>query len=139
MTGSGTGVTVRRGVTRVVFVGRRWAVKMPSVGYAWGVRGWLANRSEWRQRRRRGVARPVLTLGHVVLVMPVAERIGRWDSVAGEGDEAKPSSWGWFGDRGWLLVDFDRAWEQDDRGWVGGLYYGRQERLARRWSNLPPA
>lgn len=148
---------IRRGVTRTVIVGRRWAVKLPiGLGMSFHglagdlVRGWLANQSEWRQRRRPGVARPRLTLLHLVLVMPAADWVGSdrfsvkgpWQSIdpadVGARDEAKPSSWGRFGDR-WLLIDFDRAWERDGRGLVGRLYYGHQERSARRWARLPSA
>lgn len=137
----------RRGVTRTVFVGRRWALKVPTVHYRRNfVRGWLANRSEWRQRKRRDVARPVATLFHFVLVMPAAKVTGAdaahiWPYepwVDRAGDDAKPCSWGWFGDR-WLLIDYDRAWEDSDRGIVGGIYYAIQERRAREWIHLPPA
>lgn len=124
-----------RGITRTVFVGRRWAVKVPSLHYRKPVRGWLANQSEWRQRHRRQVCRPVATLAHVALVMPAADRIGTASEhgpwVGLEPDEGKPSSWGRFGHR-WLLVDYDRAWEPP-HGLVGAVYYGLQERRARRW------
>lgn len=143
---------VARGVTRTVVVGRRWAVKIarpswrlsPEMGLTpWGtfIRSWLANRSEWRQRDRPGVARPVATVGHVLVVFPAARAVaveglmGPWCDRA-DGDEAKPSSWGHFPGEGWLLIDFDRCWEAADRGWVGGLYYRHQERLARRWADL---
>jgi hypothetical protein len=127
---------VVHGVNRTVVLAGRWAFKLP-----WGlgrvpVRGWLANRSEWRQRTRPDVCRPRWTLGHVVLVMPRAEEI--WgedlDGYFYSGDEAKADSWGRFGDR-WALIDFDRSW--DDRGFIGRLYWGNQERLARKWMKLP--
>lgn len=134
-------------MTRTVFVGRRWAMKVPTLRYRRNMlRGWLANRSEWRQRKRRDVARPVATLFHLVLVMPSAYCTG--DQLQGKlegpwfdraGDEAKPCSWGWFRDRGWRLVDYDAAWEPGDRGLVGGVYYWIQERRARRWMRLPSA
>mgnify|MGYP001560855129 CR=1 FL=1 len=141
----------RWGVTRTVFVGRRWAVKVPSLHHRNLVRGWLANRSEWRQRHRTDVYRPLLTLGHLALVFPAANELaveGDWAEPTFDGpwtghedieenrDERKPSSWGRFGNR-WLIIDFDRAWQQHDRGLIGRLYYGRQERLARRWMALP--
>lgn len=137
---------VHSGITRHVLVGRRLAVKWPS-SYQWFVRGWLANRSEWKQRDRVGVNRPLVTLGHVVLVVRSARVVpdnewasGPWRFPGEEvpwadGDEAKVSSWGWFAS-GWRLIDFDRAWEHP-RGLVGSLYYGRQERLARKWAGLP--
>lgn len=135
-------------MTRTVFVGRRWAVKVPTLRYRRNVlRGWLANRSEWRQRKQRGVARPVATLFHFAMVMPAAVCVGgEADPFWGEpwlerdGDDGKPCSWGWFPNGGgWKLIDYDRAWESGDRGLVGGVYYWRQERKARRWMNLPSA
>lgn len=152
----------RCGVTRRVFLAGRWAVKVPRVhlvertpgahivhGWAgWALRGWLANRSEWRQRRRPDVARPVLTLAHVVLVFPRADEVGddRTEDVPGpwsghediedgrERDERKPSSWGRFAGQ-WLIIDFDRAWESADRGIIGGVWFGYQERQARKWAD----
>lgn len=105
------------------------------------VRSWLANRSEWCQRDRPDVARPLLTLLHLVVVFPAADEVAvgrgvpwqaRAHSHSHSGDEAKASSWGRFGHR-WLLIDYDRAWESP-RGFVGGRYYLHQERLARRWA-----
>ena len=125
-------VLVRRGVTRTVFLTCRWAVKVPGGYGGMLVRGWLANRSEWRQRHRRRVCRPVLSLLHFVLVMPRAQHVGwiddsqqtgPWDGC--RGDKAKPSSWGWFGDR-YLLIDYDLSWRVD-RGIIGGIYFGWQE------------
>jgi hypothetical protein len=84
------------------------------------------------------VARVRASLGHVVLVMARADAVWPESYRHGtglEGDERKGSSWGRFGST-WLLIDFDRAWEEP-RGVVGALYYGRQERLARRWMALP--
>lgn len=132
-------VELHHGVNRSVVLVGRWAFKLP-----WGlghspVRGWLANRSEWRQRLRPDVCPPRWTLAHIVLVMPRANEVSenmRPDYDGLDGDEAKPSSWGRFSDE-WLLIDFDRSWEPDDRGFVGALYWGRQERLARRWAELP--
>lgn len=145
---------VRRGTNRTVVLAGEWAFKLP-----WGrgrspVRGWLANRSEWRQRLRPDVCRARCTLGHVVLVMPrcvctAADMLEHGDQYPpsfalwvkaligcpDDTDETKPCSWGWFGHR-WLLIDFDRAYDEDDRGLVGGLYYWHQERLARRWEHL---
>lgn len=144
---------VTTGVTRTVYVGRRWAFKVPRLDLAGLrpgqhrvglVRGWLANRSEWRQRHRPDVARPVATLGHLVLVMPAADHVPPNDSPPpcapawwpGESaDEAKGSSWGLFGTE-WKLIDFDRAWTEHDRGLVGRLYYAGQARKGRRWARL---
>lgn len=129
---------VTTGVSRTVVLAGRWAFKVPSRRGGF-IRGWLANRSEWVQRDREGVARPVLTLGHVVLVMPRAERTWpepyRWESYGDDGDEGKGSSWGLFGEH-WLLIDYDRYWEHP-RGLVGGLYVANQERLSRKWMKLP--
>ena len=145
------------GITRTVFVVGRWAIKVPSLRHRYLLRGWLANRSEWKQRRRPDVARPIITLGHLVTVFPRAQEIGAWEPedcperalwpsgldvdewdphqpCGHSTEEAKGSSWGRFGDR-WLLIDYDRAW-QDPRGAVGAAYYGRQERRARKWSTL---
>lgn len=132
---------VRSGITRWVILIGPVAIKVPRNDYA--VRGWLANRSEWKTRHRPEVNRPILTLGHVVTVYPRAERIatpddagpfGASDRFTYDGDEQKPANWGWFGDR-WKLIDFDRSWD-DPRGLVGALYFGRQERLARKWMRL---
>lgn len=132
---------IRSGITRNVILTRHWAIKVPN-SYAWGVRGWLANRSEWRQRRRPDVNPPVFTLAYVVSVYRRAVTFtafretdpGPWQTH--QGDEAKPSSWGCPPASSWRLIDYDRAWAQEDRGWIGALYFGRQERLARRWMNL---
>lgn len=145
------------GVTRIVIIGRRWAVKIPhlmlfvpnqSNRFGWMVRGWLANRSEWRQRRRTDVARPVLTLGHLIVVFPAATAVGRgdrsgpwdnWDDIPDDRlrDERKPSSWGMFTD-GWRIIDYDRSWEANHMGIIGWLYYANQRRLGNNWSKLPP-
>ena len=139
---------VKHGVTRTVVLTKRYAIKLP-----WGqghsvLRGWLANRSEWKQRRRPDVLRPVLTLGHFVVVFPRVSTYVEWGASFvwnftkfvlpdyPDGDEAKESSWG-LHDMKFVLIDFDRAWESPGRGIVGGLYYGNQERLARKWMKLP--
>lgn len=131
----------RSGVTRTVIVTRRWAVKL-----AWGrcgpLRGWLANRSEWVRRDRPRVLAASFTLCHFITWYRRADEVGTWDPEDApqasmrrlRTEERKGSSWGRFGGR-WLLIDYDRAW-QDPRGWVGGWYYGRQERLARKWMRL---
>lgn len=131
----------RHGITRTVFVFRTWVVKVPSWRHRSLVRGWLANRSEWRQRHKPNVCRPALTVFHMVVVYPRAHWVGV-DSGRGsgpwvgrDGDEGKASSWGRFRDR-WLLIDFDAAWEHP-RGLVGGIYYWNQERLGRKWAQLP--
>lgn len=137
---------VRQGTCRTVVLTDRWAFKLP-----WGlgrnpVRGWLANRSEWRQRDRLKVCRPRCTFAHLVLVMPraICTGVDMWgaDEELSEeleshfsSDERKASSWGLF-EEGWLLVDYDRCYQAQDRGLVGRLYWGNQERLARKWAQL---
>lgn len=126
---------VRSGVTRRVVLTKRWAIKL-----ARGYRGILANESEWRQRRRPQVNRPLFDLLHVVQVSRRADHLAgpNWSHELlrrHSGDEEKPSSWGNFNGQ-WLLIDFDRAWEQP-RSLLARPYYARQERLARRWSRLP--
>lgn len=143
---------VGKGVTRTVWsLGPNWVVKIPN----WGclVRGYLANQSEWRQRHRPDVAPPVLSIFNVALIMGRAERnllthverIGppadiqiTEDGVDGHrGDEAKLCSWGYYPESGWRLIDYDRAWDPDQRSPITGrLYYWNQERLARKWSKL---
>lgn len=131
-----------RGITRYVVGVGPYAIKLPW-GYGRSVlRGWLANRSEWRQRHCPDVNPPFLTLGHFVLVSRRAEQpisdewweanIRPWLVRTYCAEESKPCSWGLTAD-GWRLIDFDRAWHADDRGLIGGVYYGRQERMARRW------
>lgn len=134
---------VAHGVTRTVLVTRRWAIKVPTTKYPrnW-IRGYLANQSEWRQRDRPGVNRPLCTLAHLVVVHPAADVVGHreWGHgpwVGRDGDDAKPCSWGRFGGA-WRLIDFDRAWV-DPRGIVGPAYYAIQEWRARRWMRLPTA
>lgn len=78
----------RNGVTRLVILTERWALKIPKVEkdsrfFLRGVRGWIANRSEWRQRNRPDVARPRFTFLHLVLVMPRARFTGaEWEAFA---------------------------------------------------------
>lgn len=145
----------RSGVTRTVMLTRRSAIKVPK-----SVRGWLANRSEWKQRNRPDVARPTWSLLFFAQRYPLALFTGWWDPedchipaavpsgllvdpeedwdphapCGHSNEEAKGSSWGRYEGK-WLLIDYDRAW-QEPRGFVGGLYYGRQERLARKWATL---
>lgn len=150
---------IARGVTRTVLLVGPVAVKFPggygisdgphNMALSW-LRGWLANQSEWQQRHRPDVADVLFTFGHVALIMrrgkPVPlEAAGAWDDVEAvnlgrmgySAEESKPSSWAEFnGD--WKLIDFDRSWHQDQRGLIGRLYWGWQERLARQWSRLPP-
>jgi hypothetical protein len=135
-------ITVRRdGVTRLVVLVGRWAIKIVRLDSTMGfVRSWLANESEWRRRRAQGVNAPIWTVVHLVAVYPRADEIGCWDPEdcpfpADGNEERKGSSWGRFGDR-WLLVDFDRAWQQP-RSLIGWLYYWNQDRLGRKWSKLP--
>lgn len=143
---------LRRGTSRTVLLAGPWAFKIAYGQMRNPVRGWLANRSEWRQRSRPVVCRPICTLGHVVLVMPRAEFRGIERPFADaftpcppmvpglkdsdDRDEMKLDSWGWFGDR-WLLIDYDRCWGPDDRGLVGRIYWWNQERLGRKWAKLP--
>lgn len=147
----------RTGVTRFVLLTRRWAIKVPRVYLPRPeldrgllrpvddfVRGWLANRSEWVQRRRRDVNPPVHTLAFFVSVYRRADALVHprfaeaWEEDHAEigysYEERKASSWGRVGDR-WLLIDYDRAWAEP-RGFVGGIYYRRQERAARQWAEL---
>lgn len=145
---------VRSGVTRYVLLAGLYAVKVPRPrrhrrrvprSGSSGVRGWLANRSEWRQRHRPGVNPPLLTVAHCVTVYRRADEVGTWHpgddvpcrpAARGPGhdaEEAKGSSWGRFGDR-WLLIDYDRAWERP-HGIVGALYYAREDRRGRRWAD----
>lgn len=127
---------IAHGITRTVLLVGPWAVKVPSARHRMIVRGWLGNRSEWIQRWRSDVNPPLVTLGYLVNVYRRAD----WTGAGCEGlpdgydgDEAKPSSWGRF-PSGWLLIDYDRAW-QAPHGLVGRVYYGRQERMARRWAD----
>lgn len=131
---------IRSGVTRVVVLVGPWAIKIVRLRSSMGfIRSWLANESEWRRRRAPGVNGPIATVVHLIAVYPRAEEIGRWDPedcpfpVEGN-EERKGSSWGRVDGR-WLLVDFDRAWEE--RTWpVGWLYYWNQDRLGRKWAKL---
>lgn len=123
------------GVTRWVLLVGPFAIKFPK-----HIRGWMANQSEWRQRRREGVNSPICTLFHFVTLYWRAEMVGRWHTdecpfYADSNEERKGSSWGAVNGT-WLLIDFDRAW-RNPRSLVGGLYYGKQERLSRKWSKLP--
>lgn len=139
-----------RGVTRVVILISRYAIKLPrrydffdvpSRFRLWWVRGWLANRSEWKQRRRGNVNPPLFTLGYLISIYRRADSIpayGWWDHlVYGQlveilgWEEAKADSWGLFGDE-YKLIDYDKA-DEHPRGIVGDIYYGRQERWFKRW------
>ena len=131
------------GITRTVLVTDNYAIKVPSLHHRLLVRGWLANRSEWKQSWRTDVHPPLYTLGHVVTVYRAALTLDGLDSSTAPwqdipprytGDEAKRSSWGVVAGR-LALIDYDRAWE-DPRGIIGGVYYWRQERLARKWARL---
>lgn len=148
-------ICLGQGVTRTVWRVGSWAVKVPG-GLAckpgwrpvlWPlVRGWLANRSEWQQRWRATVNRPVWTVGYVLQGYRVAElaslgdpewharRVFLEDLHLYSDEELKHTSWGKV-DGHWVLLDFDRCWEPP-RGWVGGVYWWRQERLGRKWSKL---
>ena len=127
-----------RGVTRTVLRVHRWAIKLPGGhgGYSPErlLRGWLANRSEWKDRHRPDVIAPVFSLGGFLNVYPLADALVTgvepqpWNVFCGYShEEAKWSSWGCFDGR-WLLLDYDRAWQPEGRGWVGRWYYGRMER-----------
>lgn len=153
------------GVTRIVLLAGKYAIKVPYPRKP--LRGWLANRSEWIQRDRPDVNRPILTIGHLAAVYPRVLFQGTWDpencpfqAVVPSGlepdedwdphtpsgysrEEAKGQSWGHGGQAWghgtrirWCLIDWDRAW-QHPRGWIGGLYYWKQERLSRKWAALP--
>ena len=106
---------VRRGCTRTVLLVGRWAIKVPSIKYRRPIRGWLANRSEWRQRRRPDVFPPVLTICFVVQVYRRASWTARWqpEHCPFEGysvEESKGESWGLYPGGGWKLIDYDRSW-----------------------------
>lgn len=114
------------GVTRWVVLFGPFAFKFPK-----HIGGWLANQSEWRQRRKDGVNSPIFTLFHCVTMYWRAEATGSWDTdecpfPADRNEERKGSSWGSINGR-WLLIDFDRAW-MNPRSLIGGWYYGRMER-----------
>lgn len=135
-----------KGVTRRVYRLHHWAIKMPGGWAGWGpaalTRGWLANQSEWRQRKRTDVARPKFHLGHLLQVYPIGLRprtedwweqevrpVLRWSGY--DEEESKHCSWARFGDE-WLLVDFDRYW-QEPCGLVRRMYDWLQEREGQRY------
>lgn len=137
-------LTFTAGVTRIVIVGRRYAVKIPNYRHGF-IRGWLANQSEWQQRNRPDALTPRFSLLHLILVFPVAwcpteedfaacpvaEGSGPWLTYTG--DEAKTSSWGWYHHE-CLLIDYDRAWDRVSlSAW---FYYKLQDRKGRRWAKL---
>lgn len=129
------------GVTRVVMLTRRWAIKVPQPDYF--LRGWLANQSEWHQRRRLDVEPPRVSVFHFILVSRRALQVGAWDpdefvhdDDETRADERKGSSWGLFPE-GWRLVDFDRMWER--RSPLAKLYCWNEDRKARKWLRLPQA
>lgn len=128
-----------RGVSRTCLLVGPLAIKVPARCHF--VRGWLGNRSEFLQARgqRQHVLRPYFSVLHLALVSRRADAVGPAPALpAGvdiDGDEGKPTSWGRFGEE-WLLIDFDRAYDSP-RGLVGALYWGNQERLARKWMKLP--
>lgn len=129
--------TVVSGITRVVVVGPKRAVKFPNYSNGF-FRGWLANQSEWGHRLRHDALTPTHTFFHLALVFPRAECpresevAGRsWPWAAYDGDEGKSTSWGWY--RGeCLLVDFDRAWERIS--FLAWCYYRNQDRKGRKWA-----
>lgn len=126
---------ISSGITRWVLLFGPFAIKIPK-----HIRGWIANQSEWRQRRKEGVNGPLFTLFHFLTIYWRAEAVGKWDTdecpfKADSNEERKGSSWGCV-NGSWLLIDFDRAWAVP-RSLVGGLYFGNQERLARKWMKLP--
>lgn len=137
---------VTTGVTRTVILTPRLAIKIAGRRGRYLVRGWLANRSEWKQWKRRDANEPGVSLFHLVTVSRRAELLGTdtdfdwdeveaWASLCGyQGDEVKLSSWGRVGGR-WVLIDFDRSWEKP-YGLVGAIYQANQDRLGRKWSKL---
>lgn len=139
------------GVTRLVLVGKRYVFKI--VRPTRLIRSWLANRSEWKLRHLPYVNSPIFSLFYFVSVYKTANELADcndwvipfrmmidWYENLSEDEqewmnspyeEAKFTSWGLF-DNGWRIIDYDRCW-QDPRGWVGSLYYGNEERKARKW------
>lgn len=133
---------VKTGITRWVLLIGPFAIKFPK-----SLRGYLANQSEWRQRKRPRVNRPIISLFHLMIVFYRATEIGKWEpkefnvssrywyGIEYSNEEAKGESWGLVKNC-WVLIDFDRAWE-NPRPVIGLLYYWNQARLARKWMNLP--
>lgn len=105
-----------------------------------GVRGWLANRDEWRRRDALGVNRPVRSLWHFCVISAAADEIGEggcgpWDGQPG--DYIKPKNWGRFGDE-WRLLDYEQCWE-DRGGIIARIYWWNSDRIGRRWIALAEA
>lgn len=129
---------ISNGVTRWVFLIGPLCFKFPKT-----LRGYLANQSEWRQRFRTDVNRPIISIFHLITIYKRASEVGTWDTDDNplfaddySNEERKGSSWGWFSDQGWVLIDFDRAWQRP-YSIVGWFYYSKQERMARKWMSLP--
>lgn len=117
---------VRRGVTRTVFITKRWAIKVPSLraysrlpgrGLMWSItRGIQANLSEWEWRESTGVCPPRWTLAGLVSVYPrckpAPEDLTReeYDAIGFTGPtDKKPSNVGyWDGELVW--IDYDMSW-----------------------------
>lgn len=131
---------VARGVTRCVVVGHRWAFKFPRLSMHFGVRGWLANRSEWRRRNIEGINRPLLNVGNFCVIFQAADEVrdggvGPWEGQPG--DYAKPHNWGLFGDE-WRLLDYEQCWK-DRGGIIARIYWWNSDRIGRRWIALAEA
>lgn len=150
---------IGKGITRTVFATKRYAIKFPGSyykghGYGHFARGWLANQSEWKQRKREDVCHPVFTFFHFALIMPIANTDGQElygdvymrvenkkfvgyidpsDRDIKHADELKASSWGLFGigeDEQWLLLDYDRCYKLPRKGLINRLYWWNEERKA---------
>lgn len=150
------------GSTRHVYGLHKWAIKVPNLNKRptrWRgmfLRGVLANRSEWKQRHRDDVVKPLFTFFWIAQVYPKVDLIPEfmwesWDlchrpSLIDQGyryDECKPSSWAtvwspWCGFPSnparavnLRLLDYDRCWDEP-MGILGKYQEWRDEWINRR-------
>lgn len=150
------------GSTRHVYRIGKYAVKVPNLNKRptrWRgmfLRGVLANRSEWKQRKRHDVVRPLATLFWIIQVYPKVDPIpdiswNFWDKTVRKDlieagyskEESKPSSW-CFGPNipvlssraslppRYLLIDYDRCWDEP-MGWLGKYQEWRDEWIYSRY------
>ncbi len=110
---------IQRGITRTVFVGKRWTVKFPSLrtyddgvrGLLWSVcRGILANQSESEWSGTQGYCPVKFSLWGLFNVYPTAQPAYEpidYDAIAdfSSGDR-KPQNVGWL-DGKLVWVDYD--------------------------------